>query len=370
MQFSRLFPLAFVITWCAAFHCEGQSIELIPVDLTAGNATDSRTDSPMRIAASRTKTDPNDLSLSKWFRAGTNGNSGFFLFYNNIRVRETKSEFVVQTVTRTVETLEANGTRKAEVQKLVEAFKLRSGSLKSPDQHFGLFSLGQFEKKTMVKEAEIGIVKSIDGKEYPPTAWPWDAAVLHTTLHSYDDPAESAPQVTFAVSKKWKFSFDVHKDGELDLQAPDLGIEFRVRNPVEPAKEKNNAVTTEEAPQLIAGSGVEGLITIHKTTLEEVVKALGEPVERVNMKTGTAIVLFSNGLAVHVNRNSQITTVTTGEHNRASVRIGDAIISNSDGISTIIEKLGEPKNKVPQVISYDGLSIWRVNDRVVKFVVH
>lgn len=370
MQGRQLFIFVALIICGTSIQCLGQSVQLVPVDLSAGNVTDTRDDSKMRAAAARIKIDPNDASLSKWFRVASDGNAGFFLFYNNIQVTGVEAAFAVQTVTRTIETIDEKGNAKTEVRKLVEAFKLQNGRLKSPDQHFGSFSLGGLQKKSMIKEVEVGIVKSIGGKEYVPGEWPWEQTIKYKSLHGYDDAIESAPSVEFIASKKWKFSFEVRPEGEFELHVPELDIEFQVRNPSAPVEEKKGEIKAEEAPQLIPGSGVDGLVVIKKTSVDEIIQAYGEPVERAVTKNGATNVLFSNGLAAHFERNGKLTTLTTGEHNKATVRVGTVVITNSDGIAAIIHKLGEPKMVEAQYISYDGLIIWRSDDRVIKFVVH
>lgn len=366
----QLFIFAALIFGGTSIQCLGQSVQLVPVDLFAGNVTDTRDDSKMRAAAARINVDPNDASLSKWFRVATDGNAGFFLFYNNIQVTGAKAAFAVQTVTRTIETIDEKGNAKTEVRKLVEAFKLQNGRLKSPDQHFGIFTLGELQKKSMIKEVEVGIVKSIGGKEYAPGEWPWEQTIKYKSLHGYDDAIDSAPNVEFIASKKWKFSFEIRPEGEFELHVPELDIEFQVRNPSVPVKENKGEIKAEEAPQLIAGSGVDELIVIKKTSIDVIIQAYGEPVERAVAKNGGMNALFSNGLTAHFERNGKVTTLTTGEHNKATVRVGTVVVSNSDGIAAIIQKLGEPKIVQAQYISYDGLIIWRSNDRIIKFVVH
>lgn len=189
----------------------------------------------------------------------------------------------------------------------VEVFKIRGGELKSPDQHFGSFGLNGNHRREIVKEYEIGfgeVPGMCEGR-----SWPFDPDTLFRMLQAYQEDEGIFPQVKFRASCKWTLSVDFDAKGNCSVRSPELGFDAPTRLPARdqtlPAPGPASAGTV-----LVEGRGVEG-VAVGRSSREDLVRALGEPLEDAPAGLGHTNLSFKGGLTVNLDPKGKVNTILT-----------------------------------------------------------
>ena len=359
----RLIPLLFAVLCLSSTGVA--EVKVLPVRLMEGHESDTD-DSPMRVAARKLNIAV-DSGPSDWFHVSFRDNVGFYLFYNQIRVTDSPSQFVIQRVTRTIEETASDGTTTESTDELVEAFKLLNGQLKAPDQHFGSFALGDKQRRVIRKTLEIGVASSLSGKPVEGSEWIGEKGTLYLKLHDYDDEG-APPEVVFVDSAKWQLEFAIESSQRVRLSVPALSISADFQSP---APVKSNGSPATEKFTLVAGQGIRDMITCGQTKLDEVIERVGAATATYPLAQKKRNVEFPQGCVIHVDENDVVQTIMTSPESKLSASLGDKTIAIGASRSSVLEILGEPTNnsRRDKIFGYPGLMVWLTGDQVSKLVV-
>jgi hypothetical protein len=149
----------------------------------------------------------------------------FYVFYKTTREAKGAQDYLLQRI-RKEERYYASATDKnprTVVTWLVEAFKLRDGSLKKADQHYGSYSLRNNFRREIIKEYEIGFGE-IDGLATG-QPWPFDRNVLYKEIQAYGPERALYDQVEFTQSRKWTLSVSFDKAGSYSVKSDEFGFD-------------------------------------------------------------------------------------------------------------------------------------------------
>jgi hypothetical protein len=149
----------------------------------------------------------------------------FYVFYKTVEEAAGSQKYLLQRIHKTERFYMTPDDHNPRVQEsyLVEAFKLRDGSLKRADQHFGSFGLGEYYRREVVKEYEIGF------GELPGIAtgdeWPFRRNILYKAIQGYDSDRSLYDQVRFTQSKHWTLAVSFDRTGGYCVKCPELGFD-------------------------------------------------------------------------------------------------------------------------------------------------
>jgi hypothetical protein len=165
----------------------------------------------------------------------------FYVFYKTVEDATGPRQYLLQRIHKTERFYASPDDRNPRVQEtyLVEAFKLRDGSLKRADQHFGSFGLGDCYRREVVKEYEIGFgeLEGIaTGDE-----WPFRKRVLYHAIHDYDADRSLYDQVHFTQSKRWTLQVSFDQSGSYSVKCPELGFDAPRALPTDPVAADKSA---------------------------------------------------------------------------------------------------------------------------------
>lgn len=159
----------------------------------------------------------------------------FYVFYKVAEEAFGEQAWVLQRIKRTERNWDAPDDPEPEVKVTyqVEAFKLRDGALKRPDQHYGCYGIGNRHRREIVKEYEIGF-GSVPGKAEG-IDWPFDDGILFKVLARYGPSSEVYDRVAFTAATPWTLSVTLEADGDYRVAAPELGFAVPETPPPEEA---------------------------------------------------------------------------------------------------------------------------------------
>ena len=142
----------------------------------------------------------------------------FYLFHNNIRC-PVETHYVTQKIHKHVENYPlGNGPPEREDLYMVESFKTVVGRLKRPDQHYGLYSLGPYRRRVIVKTFELGEPRA-EGEDIHPE-WPHDIRTLAKTVHPYQADSIHFDNVRFRSHVRWTIRVEMLLGGLHSLEVP------------------------------------------------------------------------------------------------------------------------------------------------------
>lgn len=173
----------------------------------------------------------------------------FYVFYKTVEDAAGSQQYLLQRIHKVERFYASPDDRNPRVQEsyLVEAFKLRDGALKRADQHFGSFALGNYYRREVVKEYEIGF------GELPGVAtgegWPFRRNVLYQAIHNYLPDRSLYDQVRFTQSKRWSLQVTFDQSGSYSVKCPELGFDAPRALPV-PAVASSSRVLAGAAADL------------------------------------------------------------------------------------------------------------------------
>lgn len=152
--------------------------------------------------------------------AGYKDNSFFFLFYNFVTAAGCRNDYVIQRIRLSKMYYDFSGNPyKKHEQFLVEALALNhKKETKRADEHYREYSLGEFSKRKIIIDLEIGcgeIPKVVTGK-----AWPNPQNSLYYRIQNYSDAPDLYNQVKFGFSSTYRISMEFDRDGKYSLELP------------------------------------------------------------------------------------------------------------------------------------------------------
>lgn len=217
----------------------------------------------------------------------------FYLFHNTVSSDPPCDYFVQRIHKRVSDYASRDGEPKVSDLYLVEAFKNQGGQLKRPDQHYGSFSLRNFERRLIEKTIEIGEpARDDDQQESAP--WPYDSGKLAFTIQPYDASRDRYDAVRFRRSVAWTLRVELDATGQFRLQASELGIDIDRQAPLLPPA----ALVIDEYPQhiqLTPGVGIQRLpIGI---TEDDAIRLAGAPI-RIIVSGSSRILRYDSGLSL------------------------------------------------------------------------
>jgi hypothetical protein len=276
----------------------------------------------------------------------------FYVFYKATEEAFGDRPWMLQRIRKVERTWRtADGEPEEKVTWQVEAFKTQAGSLKSPDQHFGSFALRDAHRREIVKEYEIGFGE-IPGQATGAT-WPFDAGKLFHMLQPYGEDSALYDKVVFGNSRRWTLTTKLGPGDDWQLQSPELAIDLPKRAPT-PAEAKPKPDATSKSTVLKVGEGVGGT-KLGSSTIEDVGKVLGAPLEDVTMTTGSRNLSYRGGLTCNFTADGKLNTIITRVTFAGRTDRG---IAHGTSRAEVKQKLGAPKgDEAAAVWNYPGLTV-------------
>ena len=143
----------------------------------------------------------------------------FYVFYKTTEEARGPQQYLLQRIRKEERYYSSPSSRtpRTVVTYLVEAFKLRDGSLKKADQHYGSYSLGNNFRREVIKDYEIGFGE-IDGLATG-TAWPFDNTILYKAIQDYGPERTLYNKVRFTQARKWKLTVSFDRTGSYSIRS-------------------------------------------------------------------------------------------------------------------------------------------------------
>ncbi len=156
----------------------------------------------------------------------------FYVFYKTMGRASGPRSYLIQRIRKVERFYASPGDAKPRTQEtfLVEAFKLREGSMKKADQHYGSYGISSYHKREVVKEYEIGFGQ-IDNIASG-ARWPFERSVLYKRIQDYSPDRTIYDRVTFARSKKWTLAVTFDRTGGYSIRSPELGFDVPTTLPL------------------------------------------------------------------------------------------------------------------------------------------
>jgi hypothetical protein len=148
----------------------------------------------------------------------------FYLFYNDVDNAVGK-QYLVQRIKKTIRNYSSAGDTSPQTRTtfLVEVSKVRRGGTIKPDQHFGVYHLGSFFRRHIVKQIEVG-VGNIPGTVEGDT-WPFERRRLFKKIQDYSPDPDVYDSVEYEASRTWTISVSFDRRGGYSIAVPELGID-------------------------------------------------------------------------------------------------------------------------------------------------
>jgi hypothetical protein len=272
----------------------------------------------------------------------------FFLFYNTVGEGFGDRPYLIQRIKRTIRNYsEINGGEPITTETyLVEAIKLKNGTFR-PDQHFGSYALGGFQRREIIKECEIGFGEVRGLAEG--TEWPFEPRKLFVMLQDYGADRSLYDKVQFSAAKQWKIVASFDQDGTYRVQVPELGIDAPNRLP--DPKDADSVLAADTANLvLLEGRGVLDLV-VGKSTAEKIAIALGPPLQVERASAAAHNFHHKQRLTCNVYNGGTLNTVMTrgGFAGKTSNGIG-----LRDSRQQVIERYGQTETR-GNTLTYPGV---------------
>jgi hypothetical protein len=291
----------------------------------------------------------------------------FYVFYKTTAGAFGDRPYLFQRIRKTERTWKDEKDRSPDekVTYQVEAFKLSAGALKRPDQHHGSFAIRDAHRREVVKEYEIGFGE-IPGVAEGRT-WPFDPGTLFRMIQPYQDEPALHESVRFSRALTWTLTVSFERGGTWRVASPELGFDAPKRWPdasaAEPARDSSSKPVVLEP-----GVGLSG-VRIGESTAEDLEKALGAPLEDVEVGRGHRLLSFRRSLTCNLDPKGVLNTVITRPGFEGSTREG---VAHGQPRARVMERMGAPKGQPADAPhwSYPGMVVWfDAFDRVVRLVV-
>ena len=286
----------------------------------------------------------------------------FHLFYNVASVEDANCPLLVQRVHKRITNVPAGENPQPEVTDtyLVEAFKCSGGQIKRPDQHFGMYPLGKYSRRTIEKTFETGIPARSYAKN--DGQWPFNPRKLYEEIAAYGPSREAYDAVQFERSIKWTMTVSIDAEDNYSFAAPALGIRSIADCPPLAALAAEIAGGGGDI-ELREGAGLLK-IEIGQTNEADLRNLLGAPL-RIDVATqGNRTLHYPDGLAFNFLPDGPLNTViaTAGFAGRTSKRV-----RLSDTRQQVVAAYGERQGG--NFLLYDGAGFGFTDDRVSRIVI-
>jgi hypothetical protein len=297
---------------------------------------------------------------------GWDGQKLYYLFYRTTGSALGDPPYAIQRIKKIERTWKAaDAAPEEKVTWQVEVFKTLGGELKKPDQHFGSFGLHGNHRREIVKEYEIGFGEIPGVCEG--TDWPFDPGKLFLMLQAYQEDAALFEKVKFRRARRWTLAVSFDASGGHSVRSPELDFDAPTRPPAR-GQALPPADAASAAMVLVEGRGMEG-IAIGQSAREDVVRALGEPVEDVAAGRGHTNLGFRGPLIVNLDPAGKVKTIRTGPGFSGRTGKGAAHGMYRDEVARLY---GLPKDAAPDAADwrYFGVQFtFDSLDRVKRIVV-
>ncbi len=247
--------------------------------------------------------------------------------------------------------------------------KATNGHMKKPDQHFGSYGLRGFDKRTIVKEFEVGygtIEQYGDGGGSP-----FDPGILFKQLQPYSQRRGLYDRIHYERSTTWTLSVSFDRAGNYELRAAELGIEVVWKLPSASTKSNSSRQPTGGPGDihvteivLEEGKGVWGII-VGESRREDVEQRLGPPAAQERRAT-TLNLRFPQGITFNIPDDRPVNTIYSEPEFQGRTSKG---IRHGDAKSRVFELYGEPRRQTAETLSYDGVIFWLDREGRVKKIV-
>lgn len=145
----------------------------------------------------------------------------YFVFWNTARAKECKRGFLIQRVMRRKIFYQGSTVAIDKSRYLVEIFKLdKDHRIKGYDQHFQDHALGQYTKREMKVEIEIGCGE-LPGKAEG-YSWPASPYKKYVKLQNYNESKGLFDKVKFDFSRSYQFSTTFSRHEPFTYILPDF----------------------------------------------------------------------------------------------------------------------------------------------------
>lgn len=229
----------------------------------------------------------------------------------------------------------------------VRVLKTQAGTAKTIAKHVAIVGPRDAVRRELVQEFEVGY-GAIDGVTKD-TAWPFDEKSSTETVQPFADQPGAFDKVKFTRSRTWTLTTSIAKDGGWTLQAPELGIDLPKSPP--PAEVPPTIDEASKAIVLTIGTGCDG-VQLGASTVAEVTKALGDPLEDVLIQPGSRNVSYRCGLTCNFDKDGKLKTIMTrpsfGGRTSNGIALGTTIeelkklYSKSDGAQLDPKRFAAP----------------------------
>ncbi|MDJ0520786.1 MAG: hypothetical protein QNJ90_01790 [Planctomycetota bacterium] len=265
---------------------------------------------------------------------GMRGGRLFYVFYKKLERAYGARQWIVQRIKRTERNWTAGASEpETKVTYQVEAFKLFAGEQKRGDQHHGGYTLGERERREIVKEYEIGFA------DVPGTAegdaWPWKASTLFEYLARYGPSRTLYDKVRFRNSLRWSLTVRLGRDDRYEVLSPELGIEVP-KQATDPARTLPQPIAAGKDLVLVRGSGLAGA-----QDFDTCVRLAGPIVQSRPAGKSNTNVMLAAGLMINRRSDGSVNTVQTRSGfagaTRAGIRVGSPRWA-------VLKAYGQPKD--------------------------
>ena len=317
---------------------------------------------PKKLRAQRTYklADRNGVDLAKpqkdpvvAFRRGPR--ALFYVFYKTVEEAFDDQLYLIQRIKRTERNWKTPYSKpETEVTYQTEALKLQWGAQKRGDQHHGRHPLGDWHKREIVKEYELGfgVVPGLCEGD----AWPFDPKLLFHCLERYGPERKIFDQVRFSRSAKWTLTVELDAKGGYALRAPELGIDLPAK-PTDPARCVPEADAGSRELVVVRGKGLRGAGTGEKL-LPSLEKLGGSMLHKTTLPNGSSYYSFASRVTAQLRKNGDLSILLTRRGFAGQTALG---ARHGDSRARIMELYGVPKRQ------YTDSAWWDYGDIVFWF---
>jgi len=278
----------------------------------------------------------------------------FYVFYKTTENAFGDRSWVLQRIKKTERSWPAGADAKPEVKVtyLVEAFKTLGGVLKGEDQHYGHFHLGDFARREIVKEYEIGFGEVSGVGEGVP--WPFAEGTLYQRIQPYQEEIGLYAKTALVAARRWSLTVSFDASGTYRVASPELGFDLP-STPLDPAVATPSPDPTSKDLVLEPGVGAPG-VRIGESTADDLVRALGAPLEDVPAGKDHRLLSFARSITCNLDPAGKLKTVITrpGFAGRTTTGVAHGLAR-----ADVKKLLGAPEGAKAdaEVWAYDGVQV-------------